>query len=958
MLPASTYGESGRPSNVSSEAEDGEERGFLPMAYDPNPGPPSGVARKPISRPQDSSSSPVQTDTRPPKDYFSGSRLSARPPPRDALHDERSASSRSVSTERDHETPRTAKQSKTSPHIFYQEKGRQPKAQAVGQSQGTPAPGSAAASPAAAAGQNGRVERPKPQHLDTNSFTLSRNEGFKLQDVPKTKKAGSRSSSRAKSPMLVSPVDASAKEERSDRNVSPLSEDSLDTGVNPFKDPRRRENAAPSAMQPPPRHADRPARGDSLGPAGLRPKVTTPEPQPPSQLGTPSTVSTQLARSHERKGSASSVPSSFADAHSSLSRDHSRSNPKAIESPPFRGSFDAPPPRNSSRPTAPSRSVANGDFIAPRAPPPPPPTEHRHKNSESISTMQSSDARSDEQPSPALRSAGLPKHSADGAFSMEEEMARILRGDKRESKDQGGDTAQSVLRRVSNAVKHGRSFSDRGLSSAGKSAQSPQNADFEISSPIPLGSPSISSPTSKEPLEALRAVLRRQAQRIAELEQQNSLLQDQANSSDEIKAATTELRQKRDTMVVLDTQREMVVAELESMTNHLKRAKDANQPLDLNALKTDILKDFADALQRLKDQMSNQIEDLMHKRNELTDEIGSLIQMKDKGFQEYESLSNKNAQLLDMNNQLVHSIQETYKANRVPNGTGATNGLGIYNPALKPDTPSSSDVRNLNLVSTDSSMPNLLQETEAEPATVLTAPQVVNIRKGQPKKFNWRKGGEKMAKNVTKGIKGAFAAERVPERVPERKEIGMPYGDPQNQAQQATGGSDQGSLNSKQVADGRGGAGFGWRGQKGPGPRSAGFTNMKNTSSANLSAPAADPSGTSSRSERFATRAFNADTNFYSPFRLRARSPLRARKPPDPEHRHALRRRSRSARHGHRRHLPQIRRLRPSQNRPTRLRKGRCLRHFGPGPRHPRRNQRSQTILPQTSHSAHHLRRV
>lgn len=460
--------------------------------------------------------------------------------------------------------------------------------------------------------------------------------------------------------------------------------------------------------------------------------------------------------------------------------------------------------------------------------------------------MQSTEAKSDGQLSPALRSAGLPKHSADGAFSMEEEMTRIMRGDKRESKDQGGE-ATSVLRRVSNAVKHGRSFSDRGLSSAGKSSQSPQNGSIDISSPIPLGSPSISSPTSKEPIEALRAVIRRQTQRIAELEKQNEVLQEQANSSDEIKNATTELRQKRDTMVVLDTQREMVVAELESMTGHLKKAKDSNQPLDLSALKSDILKDFADSLQRVKDQMSNQIEELMHKRNELTDEITSLIQMKDKGFQEYDSLSSKNAQLLEMNNQLVHSIQETYKANRVPNGSaaaGAMNGLGIYHPGAKVDGPGQTDVRNLNLVNTDSSMPNLLQETEAEPATVLTAPQVVNIRKEQPKKFNWRKGGEKMAKNVTKGIKGAFAGERVPER----KEIGMPYGEigmPYNQThQQATPGSDQGSLNKQQMGDGKGGAGFGWLGQKNAGTKTAGLTTMKNNSSANLSAPAADPSGT------------------------------------------------------------------------------------------------------------------
>ena len=232
--------------------------------------------------------------------------------------------------------------------------------------------------------------------------------------------------------------------------------------------------------------------------------------------------------------------------------------------------------------------------------------------------------------------------------------------------------------------------------------------------------------------------------------------EEKVNSSAEIKAANNELREKRTTMVVLDTQREMVVRELEVMTEHLTRAKDSSQPLDLNSLKSGVLKDFAESLQKLKDQMSAQIEDLMHKRNQLTEEIGNLIQMKDKGFQEYESLSNKNAQLLQMNGQILQNIQEMYRTNRAPNGSAAApNGLGIYHPGA----PGTADIRDLNLASADSSMANLM-ESKAEPVTVVAAPTVVDVRKGQAKKFDWRKGGEKMAKNVTKGLKGAFASER------------------------------------------------------------------------------------------------------------------------------------------------------------------------------------------------------
>ncbi|KAK0870296.1 Rho-type gtpase-activating protein [Friedmanniomyces endolithicus] len=853
-LPASTYGDS-RPSNVSDDIDDGDERGFLRMAYDPTPapGPPPTIARKQV--PRQDLSPPSQSENRPPKDYFSGG-LPAKSLQRDALREEqRPASSRSVSTEREPE--RRNEVPKVSPHIFYQEKGRSTRKRDTS-GPNTPASASAAASPTVVSAADGRMERPKPQHLDTGSYTLGHGDAFRLQEVPKTKKSSSRSASKAdgKSPVMDSPAGLRGRQ-ATETTVpqSPVSVDSQGSGVNPFDDPRRRDGGA-TVAPPPPKHADRPARGDSLAAAmgSQRSRSATPSPPTPTTVHTPNTTSTQqLAPNHDRHGSASSATSSIADAQSTLPRNNTHSNP-VESSPPPRGSFDAPPPRASSRPIAPSKSVANGDFVMPRQPPPLPPIE-RHKNSESISTLQSVDTRSEDQLSPALRSSGLPKHSAEGGFSMEDEMARILRGDtKREARDDNA-VPSSVLRRVSNAVKHGRSFSDRGHGFVANKSQSSRNGSVEISSPRVIGSPVISSPTSKEPLEQLRSQNRRQGQRIAELEADKAALEDRLNNSADIKAATSELREKRNTMVVLDTQREMVVAELESMTAHLQQAKDSSQPLDLHSLKSDILRDFADSLQRLKESMHGQVEDLMHKRSELTDEIGTLIQMKDKGFQEYESLTTRNADLLEMNNQLVHNIQETYKANRVPNGvappgSGNINGLGIYHPGAKPEIPQPSEVRNLNLVNTDSSMPNLLHEKEAEPAHILAAPQVVNIRKGQPKKFNWRKGGQTVAKNVTKGIKATFVGDSV-----RGKEIGAPYGAdiggmPYGQSQ-AIAGSEQSSLNSKQpLLDGRGGGGgqgFGFfaSSQKNGGGLKAGgaLGSMKNNSNTNLATPAAaDPS--------------------------------------------------------------------------------------------------------------------
>lgn len=848
FLPASTYKDA-RSTNASPNAEDDDEQGYLPMAYDPNPapGPPPGLpARKRVPVPA-SQSPPVKHEGRPPRDYFSG-RLSSKPASRDPSRDEnRPSSARSGSTERD--PTQGANHPKASPHIAYQEKGRSRKRETSGYN----TPASQAQSPNVASNAE-KPERPKPQHLDTGSFTLQKNENFKLQEVPKARKASSRSSSRVGTASSVSPSD-SKKEENNEAQISrsPVSLDSGHSGVNPFDDPKRKEGFNSSAAPlPPARHADRPVRGDSLT-ASAQKQPASPQrtaPQPP----TPTNNAMQSSAGHGRNQSTSSILS-FADEQSSTTRDNG--GLKGVESPPLvRSSFDAPPPRNSSRTTQPSKSVANGDFIAPRAPPLPPPVpsdRHNHKHTGSYDNAHSSGLGGEGQMSPVLRSAGLPKHSADGGFSMEEEMTRILRGDnKKNARESQEGTGGSVMRRVSNAVKHGRSFSDRGLhSSSGKSGHG-ASGSVDVSSPLTISSPMMSSPPGGDGVEQLRAQLRRAQAKIGELEAEKSGLEDKVNSSNSIKQANSELREKRSTMAFLDTQRDMVVRELEVMTEHLTKAKDNSQPLDLSSLQNSVLKDFAESLRKLKEQMGTQIEDLMQKRNELTDEITSLIQMKDKGFSEYEALSSKNAQLLEMNNGLVHSIQDVYKANRGANSIDAkrdaiNNGLGIYHPGAKPDTPSA-DVRNLNLVSTDSSMPDLLRENEAEPATVLTTPQVVNIRKGaQAKKFNWRKGGEKVAKNVTKGLKGAFASAPAQEGVQYReREIGLPY----NMTQQSIGGSEQGSMMSGSTrvgADNRpNAAGFGFFGQKNGGIKGNNLSSLKynNSSSSNL-ATAVEASGKS-----------------------------------------------------------------------------------------------------------------
>lgn len=275
----------------------------------------------------------------------------------------------------------------------------------------------------------------------------------------------------------------------------------------------------------------------------------------------------------------------------------------------------------------------------------------------------------------------------------------------------------------------------------------------------------MASPGTEEDVILLRNQLRRAQQRIADLETEKNQLQEMVNSSADIKQVNVELREKRSTMAFLDTQREMVVRELEIMTEHLKRAKESNAPINMQSFKSEITHDLAASLHKLKDNLGTQIEELTQKRNNLSIEINDLIQMKDKGFQEYDSLSTKNTQLTQLNNQLVQNIQGLYQLDKdrhqqassgsLDGGRPPVNGLGIYTHHQQARSDMSTELR--DRIAQDAQFAHLLAEPidGAEQPTVLNAPQVVNIRKGKPNM--WKKGSQAVAKNI-KGIKGAFGS--------------------------------------------------------------------------------------------------------------------------------------------------------------------------------------------------------
>ena len=598
-----------------------------------------------------------------------------------------------------------------------------------------------------------------PSLLQNASDGAIRNEPFKLQDVPKAKRSGGSTRSSRSEALSPKPLTPTVGTSINGGEVLETARDPSSTSTPLAEEPGSFDEKPHTS--PVVAHDYYSREGASINSSRAKQKLVLGQVQYPPKRGDSLESSKQNQSIHRKDvsvGPSSSPRQNVATREASpsistlLPGDLPKINGGKIISKPTE-SLDAKSIFDTSSPIPHRKDVSaaahNVSFVAPR-PPPVPPDTIRSRN-ESISTTQSETPRTGD----IHNLPSLLRYSAGGEFTMDEDMARILGG---------GDVQnhESFLRRVSNSVRHGRSFSDKGMRfSKDRWPRSPgmnsMSTGQEISSPVSA------SPEHRDELSWFKNELRRERQKTVEREQKIAELEIALDSAANIKQVNTELREKRSTMVVLDTQKEIVVRELEVLTEHIAAAKKTRDPLDLGKMSNAALRDFAEALQQLKDSFAPQIEDSIQKRNELVDEISSLTQMKDKSFQEFEQLSLKNAQLADLNNQLVHQIQGIYKANstsNVENSRGAANGLGIYSHS-QDKSQISFDSRERS-VANDASLTSsttAVHQEEAEPVTVLQGPHVVNIRKGQPpKKFNWKKGGQNVAKGVTKGLKGAFSS--------------------------------------------------------------------------------------------------------------------------------------------------------------------------------------------------------
>lgn len=927
-----------RQSSISqrSEAEGaGGDEFLIPVAFDPTP---------PV---QSSPHLPNYRTTHPEhRDYFGHSKT-AEPLPRKPSGG----------------TPTSPLQS---PHIAYQEKGRVPTEEVFDsikkRREGSfSANGSAATSPLIGSGSARQQYATSPKAAQ-NSRDMAAEERFRLQEVPKAKKSGgsARSSkSWPTSPSTGTPPAFAAQAHGPEKSSEMLGgntsvfegpESSVVQKIlssRPLRDQGLREDgsndssrSAQTSTAGQPQYP--PKRGDSLESTKLSQSIPRKE------------VSSTLSKSESPKtvqGSSptSAVPTDFASTSEKVGGGMATLRPKASPRP--KGIFDTSLHRK-----ADASSNLNGSFVVSRESSSPP-AEPSQDGNEPSSTSHSQMLQAGDRPI----SPGLPRWSAGGDFSMEEDMARILDGD-------GSQGHESFLQRVSNPVRHGRSFSDKVMRSSKDQKWPRSPVGSSAMAGQDMSSPSTVSPEHRDELAWYKNELSREREKALERDQKIVELESTLHSTANIKQANSELREKRSTIVVLDTQKELVMRELEVLTEHIGAAKKSGDPLDIGKMSHAVMRDFAESLQRIKDSFAPQIEELVQKRNEIVDELSNLAQRKDKSIQEFEQLSLKNAQLAELNNQLVHQIQALYRANAGPQvepSRGAPNGLGIYSHH-KDKSQISIESREGRSTTNELSMVNSgtsLHPEEAEPVTVLQGPHVINIRKGQPKKFNWKRGGQNVAKGVTKGLKGAFSSTQASYSREIQFAETVPYSStPPPASDHANNGLRHGSSDPPRP----GFVLFGGTQKSG----AKGQQPWKSQSNGSSPAPTIDASISASLSCCWSLVLLTCLALFGSELEARAefeKTPIpfivsrcieeveiRGNRIRSRPYHHALT----TTRNGRRRYLPQSRRRQPSPSHQRRLRNF-CAtkrRHLRPRHRHPRHLLHPETILPPPPEPAHHVR--
>lgn len=734
-LPSTAYSRNKRISAVAPVDADANGDGdfFIPLALDPSP----AISTTPRSG--------QNKENRGERDYFGDTGHLTRARPDDK---------REKSGLRDHDG------NASTPHIAFQEKGRQPSTESNDRLVG-----------------KGMSMRDSPEPT-ANGKAQQSAENFRLQEVPKTKRSTSRSDSQSEATL-------NGRDERGSRSAvaSP-------PALPPRKDvptPRKASShLATDTNSTPPRSSveSRPSLDSSVSSQPHHSQQNASS----APARTDSGKNNSIARKEIPNGAVKNSLNANSGYELSPSSDYSSTdgpesiptvNGKPISGPVMKSNTNDIVPPNGSQSRSQPQEKGSESYMTPREPPAPP------------------SASNGKAPS----SPKLPRWSSGGDFTMEEDMARILGAD---------EPSTSLFRRVSNAVRHGRAGSEtsvrqghgRSYSETTRTTTSPRWPKTPIAEDANGSRPHISSPifiSSPDQLEEkvqLRKELKKLQDKVADLEKRES-------AASSLSDLNKKLIDRRRTMNVLDGQSEIMIREMESYAAYIEKMKTNNQSTNSPAEQKEAIHDFVQRIEKLKQQSAQSIEDLLATADKLREANSQLRAEKaqlDEEMQEARSqlelarmefgqLTNKNAQLADMNNDLTHSIQERFR-----NQGGATsespkppvNGLGIYHHKEKSNASihleAGGNRSGANSTLAPSGAPSQSGSVDADShvdtATVMSAePQVVNLRKGQVvKKFNWKKSGNAVAKGM-KGFKGAFAStQQAPGDSEERLlQIGVPY---------------------------------------------------------------------------------------------------------------------------------------------------------------------------------------
>ncbi|KAK1985778.1 RhoGAP domain-containing protein [Colletotrichum cereale] len=732
-------------SNNNGDINSGDDGFFIPVALDHTP----ASNATPRSTSENTLSAPKKQD----KEYFNLPRAS---------------------------TDKKSDSQSSTPHIAFQDKGRQPSSDYESGTIKLPLRKTSKSSRNDSRSSVTNDER--TQKVATGKLSPSIDE-FKLQDAPKSKKL--ISPRRASHPAVVTPESGSAKS--SDGVLLRKDKEPFPTLASSDSPPRMGGGTARSSQDS--RQRD---EGE------VRPSLDS-----ISSSRTDTTAGKSVTRK-ELPSSRSANGKAGGSLHRSATNDETSSSGLSAR-----------------RPSMTEHKLSD-TYMQPRAPPQPPGVPANTPKPTAKDAKDQTNVNEEGKVSPKL-----PRWSAGGDFSMDEDMARILGTDEGSS---------SILRRVSNAVRHGRTNSiegshhpqlaqhphrvaghTRSISETTRGTASPRwpktpiaedPNGHELSSPVSIHS-------SDDPA-FLKRQLRSSENRVAELERQFTTEKD-------LKRLNKTLIEKRKTVSVLDTQTEIMIRQLEVLAGYVERAKETKTPVDPRDLEESAIKEFVQKLDKVKQAMSATIEQLHAERDELLDEKNQAAADRDRALLEFEQLSSKNAQLADMNNDLTHQIQERFKS-QIGGELKSPNGLGIYSQSK---VFSSSQ---LNLADSASMTTTLIHE--ADEPVVEARPTVVDIRKGQVKKFNWKKGSKGLAQNVAKGVNRAVVAfqqerERGPHQGLTGDNIGLPYNMTVSQVEGPIAPAPAAAPKGSQQAVDRQGFGFFKKG-----------SNQKSMSSTNVSTPA------------------------------------------------------------------------------------------------------------------------